>query len=210
LLALLTALLLGLGTGFVGTLPMTGPTAALVLQRLLQKHAGSAFLCALGGATADGLYALAVGLPLPFLLSRFETIVPISRAAGAIVAIGLGLLLLLRPRTFETHDPPQDTKSFLSGLALTGLNPTLLATWLVSETTLLSHGLLPLRPIGIFGFAVGVFAGNLAAAGLLIVFFPLIGPRLGPHGSVRLMRVMGAVLVVAGSYLGYLALTFGD
>src|SRR5687768_2051621 len=125
----LGALALGIVVSFIGCLPMAGPNAALIIQRLLDRQRTSAFLIAVGAAVGECFYAAAVAVPLPYALAKYQALVPISRIAGA-VAVGIvGVFLICRPTSFKSGDKPTSQASFATGVAIAVFNPTLFATW---------------------------------------------------------------------------------
>lgn len=197
----LVALILGVAISLVGSIPMTGPNAALVVQRLLDQQRTSAFLVALGAAVGEVFYAAVVALPLPYALARYQSLVPWSRLAGA-VAVGLvGLLLLLRPKLFKSEDKPQPQASFAAGFAVAAFNPTLFATWTAVCATLYANGWLAPRVVPGLAFAVGAGVGVIVWFYLIALFLPRWAPHLGGQRQAWIMRGLGGLMIIAAIWL---------
>jgi threonine/homoserine/homoserine lactone efflux protein len=200
-----TALVLGLVCGFVGSIPIAGPTAVLVLERALQGHPVQAFEIAVGAAFAEAVYAAFAFLGMTAALSRFPWLTPASRIAGGVILVGLGLYLALSRRDpLPPHKPElgEAPRRFggkiLVGLLATGVNPTLLATWSAVVTALHATALLAIEPLDAAPFAVGVAAGIVAWFGALILLVQKFRNRVGETALRRLVRWMGWLLVAAG------------
>lgn len=198
---LVVAVGLGLVISFIGSIPIAGPLAVLILERAVSGRRVEGLFIALGGALAEAVYAFGVALLFPLLLGLSDTIVFVSRIAGAALVAGAGVLLCIRPDFIRRTGNTRRRGSFLTGLALSGLNPTLIATWTVVVATLHSHGLLG-RSAGVAAaFGLGVGAGVTGWFALLVSlshaakdFFD--GPR-----RTQTVRVLGVLLVCAGGYL---------
>lgn len=198
---MLLALLLGAGLAFVGTAPMTGPLALLVLDRIIAGQRAAAFWIGLAGALVEGLFAGVIGTFLPLVLRHSSTIVRVARLSGAIVIFGVGLALALRPGLLTRVPTEHKSQSFAAGFLATALNPTLLATWTVAVTALYESGWLE------GGYAVGASFGAGVAAGALGWFALLlvVAKRLRPKGASQhrghVARGLGIFLLVLGAAL---------
>ena len=198
---LVVALTLGLVISFIGSIPIAGPLAVLIVDRAVSGRRVEGLFIALGGALAEALYAFGVALLFPMLLGLSDTIVFVSRIAGATLVTCAGILLCIRPDFVRRTGGTRRRGSFVTGLALSGLNPTLIATWTVVVATLNSHGLLGRSAGAAVAFGLGVGAGVTGWFALLVSlshaakdFFD--GPR-----RKQTIRVLGLVLVCAGGYL---------
>lgn len=195
---LLLALLLGFVLSFLGSLPMTGPLALLVLDRTVIGERRSAFWIALSGALVEGVVAGAIAAFLPLVLRYSTSIVRIARVSGAIVIFVVGLSLVLRPQTVTQLQTTHKRQSLLAGFLATALNPTLLATWTIAVTALHANGLLDggLRVGPLFG--VGVVAGVIAWFVVLALLASVGSPaRMGSYRAALGRSVGGILLVVS-------------
>jgi threonine/homoserine/homoserine lactone efflux protein len=208
----LAGLLLALGLGgalaFIGSVPMTGPLALLVLDRIIARERSAALWIGLAGALVEGVIAAAVATLLPLVLRHSERIVTGARLSGSLVIFAIGVLLLMRPDLLASIKTDRKRQSFLAGFLTTALNPTLLATWTVTVTALHSNGLLAsVRGTGLM-FGLGVALGAFGWFVLLLV----VMRRTRFEGLTRhrasLGRFIGVVLTVVGAALFVKAIWF--
>jgi threonine/homoserine/homoserine lactone efflux protein len=200
-LDIVIASVLGLVISFIGSIPIAGPLAVLIVDRAVSGRRVEGLFIAFGGALAEALYAFGVALLFPLLLGLSDTIVFVSRIAGASLVGCAGILLFIRPDFVRRTGNSRRRGSFLAGLALSGLNPTLVATWTVVVATLNSHGLLGRSAGAAAAFGLGVGAGVTGWFALLVSlshaakdFFD--GPR-----RTQTVRALGLLLACAGGYL---------
>ncbi len=199
---LLTAVALGGITAFIGSMPVAGPLAVVVVERALSGHRMSATMVALGGGIVEGAYALCIALTLPLLIEGTGMFIPLSRGVGAVVIAGIGIALLTRPDLFESRGRQGKRRSLLSGIAVTAINPTLLASWTIVVSSLYLQGWLSPEPFSAGCFALGVTAGTTAWFSLVALLGKRLERRMNEHTRRSVMRVMGAGLVGVGIYLG--------
>lgn len=207
--SLLVAFGLGGGLAFAGSVPMTGPLALLVLDRIIAMQRRAAFWIALAGALVEGTIAAGVALLLPLILQHSEAIVLRARLSGAFVIFAVGITLTLRPELLRSIKTDRKRQSFAVGFLTTALNPTLLATWTVAVTTLHTNGLLA-GGSGtwlVFGIGVGVGALGWFVLLLLLARRAQKGPQTsGAMARLRLHRGaiergIGVVLALLGAAL---------
>jgi threonine/homoserine/homoserine lactone efflux protein len=200
---MLEALIMGFGLSFVGSIPMTGPLALLVVDRIISTQRAAAFWIAVAGALVEAVVAAAVATFLPLLLPRSESLIWIARSSGALVIFSVGVVLMVRPQLLSAIKTERKEHSLLAGFLTTALNPTLLATWTVIVTSLHSSGMLSAGYVSGLAFGLGVGAGALGWFIAVIVlssrfrFQRLIEHRLelGRIVGVLLMLVGGAILI---------------
>jgi threonine/homoserine/homoserine lactone efflux protein len=199
--SLLLAVGLGSGLAFVGSIPMTGPLALLVLDRIIAAQRRAALWIALAGALVEGVIAAVVATLLPLVLRHSEAIILRARLSGALVIFAVGMTLALRPDLMTNIKTDRKRQSFLAGFLTTALNPTLLATWTVTVTALHANGLLKgdgaLGPV--FGLGVAMGALGWFALVLLLARKSRIA-RLEKHRAT-FGRSIGIVLAVLGAVL---------
>jgi threonine/homoserine/homoserine lactone efflux protein len=200
--SMLIAAALGFGAAFLGSIPIAGPLALVVVGRFLDRQYRNGLFVAFGGAVAEAAYALVIGLAFPLLHRWDATVLPIARGAGAAILVIIGAVMVMRPEALGGREGTSQRGSFFTGLAVAGLNPTMLATWSVVVGALYAEGLLEVRLLSALPFAFGVLVGVLGWFAVLA----LVGARFGRHvtGAHRsaLLRGFGVVLVAAGCYLG--------
>lgn len=202
---MLLALLVGLACGFVGSIPIAGPAAVLIVERGLGGFKRSAMAMALGTAVAEGGYALLAFLGMTAALTRFPLLLPVSRIVGAVILLGVGLFFALRP---ERPAKPAEGGPVVAGrrardglwvgFVVTAVNPTLLASWTAVVTVLHSYGLLPIRPLDAFPFGGGVATGATAWFWSLLIIIHKLHKNIAPRTMDRVVRVIGWIIFAAG------------
>lgn len=207
---MLAALLVGLILGFAGSMPIAGPTAALVVSLGLEGRLRAAFSVAVGAAVAESAYAAAAFWGLTTVLHRFPIVLSVSRIAAGIMLASLGLYLAVRRprrrrRRIEAH-PNDGLGGAIVGLTIGGLNPTLLVTWAVAVGIAHSTGLLRVDAKDALPFAAAAGIGMVGWAGVLISLLGRFRDRVKLATIGRIIRVMGAALVVGGIALGVSAI----
>jgi threonine/homoserine/homoserine lactone efflux protein len=184
-------------------MPIAGSTAVLIVERALNHQTRAAFEIAVGASVAELGYALLAYLGMTAFLSRFPRLVVASRVLGAIILLGLGLYLALARRK-----PPRDPAvpvakntpgaMLLLGLAVTGLNPTLLASWSAVVTVLHSTGTLRIVPLDAFPFALGVGVGSTAWFAVLLALLRRFRRRVREETLGRIVKGIGWALFAGG------------
>ncbi|HEX4339208.1 MAG TPA: LysE family transporter [Polyangiaceae bacterium] len=198
---LLIAAVLGIVLAFFGSVPVAGPLAVLVLERALSGRRGEGLFIAMGGALAEAIVAFGVALLFPLLFALSHTVVMVSRIAGAALVGVVGLVLLVYPDVVKHPPTARRSGSFLTGLVLSGVNPTLLATWTVVVATLNSHGLLGRSVAAAAFFGLGVGAGVTGWFALLVLLSGKARDFMQGKRRTQTIRVLGLLLVCAASYL---------
>jgi threonine/homoserine/homoserine lactone efflux protein len=199
------ALLVGFLFGFLGSIPVAGPLAAIVLARAMAGRDRSALFIALGGGLAEGLYAWLACFGFTALLARYSWLAPASELVATLILTGLGLLFLLKPPEprNEADATGQEGSDLLLGFTLVALNPTLIATWTAATTVLLSTGLVSLDGSTAAWFAGGAWVGIVAWFVALIVLVRRYRERFNPQQLKRFLRAMGVFLLGVAAWFLY-------
>ena len=198
---MLEALVLGFGLSFVGSIPMTGPLALLVLDRIIAVQRAAAFWIAVAGALVEAVVAGAVATFLPLLLPRSELVVRFARSSGALVIFAVGVLLMIKPELLSSIKTERKQHSMLAGFLATALNPTLLATWTVMVTSLHSSGVLAAGYLSGVSFGLGVGAGALAWFFVVILLSNRFRLQQLTNHRLELGRAVGVLLMLVGGAL---------
>ncbi len=200
------ALLVGFAFGYLGSMPVAGPISVLVLHLGLAREGRRAFHLALGGALAEGIYALLAFWGLSAILAGHPLLLPVSRVLGAGILLGLGGAMLARrirgatPAT-QPGPPAGRKRSFALGFLVTALNPTLIATWTAAVAALNATGLLAMDRTQALPFAAAACAGIVAWFATLLWLVRRFRHRLGAAALARLGRALGAGLVLLGGWI---------
>ena len=212
---MLLPLLIGFAFGYIGSIPVAGPISVLVLNLGLAHDPRHALYLAVGGALAEGLYALLAFWGLSAMLARYPMVLPGSRAAGAAILLALGLVMLLRkvrgsaPAGSATSTPRTangNKRSFALGFLITAINPTLLVTWTAAVTGLNATGLLAMDRSEALPFAAAACIGIVAWFLTLLWLVAKWRSRLSLESMGRFIKGMGAALVGLGAWMAVRAL----
>ncbi|HWP06146.1 MAG TPA: LysE family transporter [Polyangiaceae bacterium] len=196
------AFMLGFGIAFIGSMPMSGPVAVLIMTRALRRERTPALLVALGASLVEATYAGGIAFFLPLLLGKTRAVVLASLGLGCLVVTALGLLLLLRPAAVSKVADTSPRRGFLRGALSALLNPTLIATWTVAVSALSANGWLSPSLRSALTFALGVSLGSLAWFTLAVTAIGVWHRRITPALRAKVMSAMGAILVLSGVFLG--------
>jgi threonine/homoserine/homoserine lactone efflux protein len=203
----LAAFLIALVLSFVGSMPIAGPIAVVVLSKGLDNRPRSGLFVAIGAALAESVYAGLAFLGLTAALERYPLLIPISRITGCAILIGLGVYFIVRkPKKQEEkkEEKKEDAaattafRSFFLGLSVTALNPTLIVTWTAAVSAAQSTGLLRVSEIDALPFGLGVLSGIISWFATLLWLLTRFRKKLRPESMDRMIRGMGIVLVLAG------------
>jgi threonine/homoserine/homoserine lactone efflux protein len=197
--------LLGFVLGFIGSVPLAGPIAFMVLRKgmLGQFRAGRAV--ALGGTLAEGIYCLLAVLGMERLLLAYPVLDVFTRWVGALVLMGLGLVFIITRKeiehdTVKVHDDSAFGGPFLAGFAVSALNPTLLLTW--SGAVAAVHAVAgTMAGWHRWLFPVAVSAGVYLWFVLMLAAMRHWHGRFGARTMHQFMRLCGWLLLAAGAVL---------
>lgn len=199
--ALITSLV-AFAFGFVGSMPLTGPVAVIVVSRSVQKHFGLAVRISLGAALAESLYAGIAFWGFATFLARHPLILPITHGVSAVVlgAIGIYFARWRVPEQGEQAEKPHHFKGFLLGFTVSALNPTLLATWSAAVAVLYSRQLITFSGLLAIPFGLAAGAGVAGWELLLIELVRRYNARFPRRALTWVVRGMGIMLIAVAVY----------
>jgi threonine/homoserine/homoserine lactone efflux protein len=200
----LGALIIGLILGFLGSMPIAGPTAAIVASRGLENRASSGLAISIGSAVGEAIYAFAAFWGITALMGRFPFILPASRLFGCVIIVGLGIYFVARRASPppDNHDEAKGLRNVLLGFTIAIVNPTLIVTWTAAVGIGHATGLLRASANDAFPFALGAGAGIVGWFATLLWALGHFRARLQATTLDRVIRGMGVVLIVTGLGLG--------
>src|SRR5271163_2627129 len=102
--------LVALVFAFVGSLPLAGPIALLVVSNGASGRDKEALRIALGAAVAEGIYAFLAFWGFATFLARYALVLPISHGVAAVILCGLGARFLFFKLKEETVKPGEEPK----------------------------------------------------------------------------------------------------
>jgi threonine/homoserine/homoserine lactone efflux protein len=202
------ALLIGFAAGFIGSMPVAGPVSILLFSRGLQDRARSGAYLAVGAAIAESVYAYLAFWGFSELLTVYWWIEPISRGAAAVLLTALGLRFMLKGESAEQPEAKPaagvgNKRSFLLGLTITALNPTLIASWSAAVTILHSADLIDFGAGRALPFSIGVCLGISGWFIVLLWVLRRYRERFSRRTMARLLKGMGVALTLLGLWFAW-------
>ena len=204
---MLIAAAVGFAFGFVGSMPIAGPIAALVFSRAVDDRIRSGLGIAVGAAFGEAIYAFLAFFGFSTLLTKDKVIASVSQAAAAVILLLLGVFFLLKKEAGEkeTRDGAGSIgRDLLLGFTISALNPTFIATYTFATATLFSSGLVEFKPWLAVPFTLGTIVGIVAWFALLIFLLHYFKGRFTQRTLTRIVRGMGVILIGGGLYFGFL------
>lgn len=199
------ATLIGFAFGFIGSMPIAGPIAAIVFVRAMDGRASSALAVGAGSVFAETAWAFLAFWGFATLLSDNPWIAPAAHAVAAAILVVLGVMFLRRKGS-ATAAPPdrgQGARGALLGLTISGLNPTLLATWTGASTTLYATGLVDVDPALAVPFALGAGAGIFSWYFVLVRLVTRYRERFNPGTLNKIIRGFGGFVLCVAVWFVY-------
>lgn len=193
---MILAALLGAVFGFISAVPVAGPISAIVFSQGMQGRFSQARWIALGAALVESGYAFLAFWGFNRFLSKYSILLVISKIVAAVVLLGLGIYFIRSkkmraPLSFSETNGARAPKAFFLGAGISAANPTLIATWAASITTLYSMSLFSFSNANSALFSLGVCAGIF---GWFSLFIHLIAKHRNRFDS----RILGRVLTGIG------------
>src|SRR5271170_2684173 len=110
-MSLLVVSLVAFVFAFVGSLPLAGPIALLVVSNGASGRHKEALRIALGAAVAEGIYAFLAFWGFATFLARHALVLPISHGVTAVILCGLGARFLFFKLKDQETKPGEETKA---------------------------------------------------------------------------------------------------
>ncbi len=195
----MAAIIVGFIFGFAGSMPVAGPIAVLVFSRAVALRYATGLRIAIGAAVSEGIYAGLAYWGVSELFERHPYIIPASRLVAAAIMMLLGAKLFLRPpRPSATEELRGRKRALLLGFTISAVNPTLIATYTVVVAMLLGTGLIEIEAWHSLLFGGAAALGTIAWFASLLIMVRRYRSQLSPETLPRLVKIMGAALVVTG------------
>jgi threonine/homoserine/homoserine lactone efflux protein len=206
---MLAAAIVGVVIGYLGSMPVAGPIALLVLGRGLENRSRNGLALAFGAAIAESVYAYLAFWGFGAVLARYAWIEKASRFGAAIALIALGVhFYRRRHKAAEPTAQPTNSgnkRNFMLGFAITVLNPTLIATWTFTVTTVYSLGLLSFEAHKALPFSLGAFSGIVGWFATLLYLLKRFRTSVTGASLQHALNLLGILLIVVGLCIGVAA-----
>ncbi|HEY9817617.1 MAG TPA: LysE family transporter [Candidatus Obscuribacterales bacterium] len=196
------ASLAGFLMGFIGSMPVAGPTSLLVFHRGMLARYRDGWAIGLGGSLVEGIYCAIAVYAFNILRDHFTIVTPLIRAVSILLLLALGLYFIFashkksqRPAIAESS-ATNCGRQFWIGLSIAALNPTPIFTWSASVATVF-----PIINLTLQGHEGMVFAAS-AVIGIVAWFSILLAMlrRFSSHFPLSLLpkaiTAIGVILVV--------------
>ena len=192
--------MIGFVFGFLGSMPVAGPIAAIVFSRAVAGRVRTARAVAIGASFPEAFYAALAFWGFGELLLRNAWLQTVSNVIAALILGALGIFFLLYKHSDVQLSEAKGSarKGFALGFTIAALNPALIGAWAAAVTTLYSLELIQPEPGTTLPFSVGVFLGISAWFLLLVEWVDRFRGRFNYAVMTRVIRVLG-VLFIAGS-----------
>lgn len=182
-----TTWLNGIMLGIAVAAPL-GPVNVAVIQTGLRAGFWPAWRIGIGAATVDAVYCTLAYLGLAPILTRLPGFRPVLWLVGGVFLIYLGLDVLRTDAALEVEVPTVDDvgRPYLTGVAITLLNPMTVIAWAAIAAPFFAAGL---ERAAAIGFIAGISTGVIIWFGGLSAL--LHGGRR--HAGPRLFRMIAVV-----------------
>lgn len=200
---MLVAIVCGFLFGFLGSMPLAGPVAVLVVSQGVRRQYRHAFRIAVGAAVAESMYALVAFIGFSAFIGRHSLFIPISRGVAAVILISLGVRFALWKDADSEPGPAREkpgASSFLLGFSITALNPTLLATWGAATAALFGSGIGAFTSWMAAPFALAAGIGIVSWFAVVLTLLRRFGEHFPQRAMTWIVRAMGVMLVCIGTW----------
>lgn len=205
-ITLIAAFLLGLFTSVIAT----GPVSFLIFRSALLGAYRKSIAMVFGASLMEMIYCSIAVFSVSLLVQQSQRVVVTSKAIGAAVSIIVGFYFLFH-RYHRLHFRDTDSLntgfhfgSFLLGFFLVLLNPSIILTWSLAITLLLSfEAIAVLTPLHALSFVLAAGIGVVSGSLLMIYYAHFYKGKATGKAIKRTIRIMGVLLLLLGLYLLY-------
>lgn len=185
-------------------MPVTGPVALVVFRSSLRGNFSTAIRIVIGAAIAEVIYCALATFGYVQIVSSYPFIAKHIRYVGAAFLFVLGIVFMFQKvHVSDAEISPVERRrvGFISGFAISILNPTLFLTWGSATSTIFSwFGAISVWDMIFFPLAAGLGIISWFAILLEILkkYRAKIGEKVGFYairGAAVLMLVSGVVLM---------------
>jgi threonine/homoserine/homoserine lactone efflux protein len=201
-MATVAACLIAVAFGYIGSMPLAGPIAVMVVSRAARALFGQALRVGLGAAIAEGIYAGLAFWGYTSLLARHPLVLPLSHGVTTVVLVVLGFRFAVWTPMQETDRREHKAGTMLLGFSVSAVNPTLLVTWGAAVAFLYSKGLSGMPAIAAVPFGACAALGVAGWAATLVALLRKYEGKLPRRVLTWTVRSLGMALVGLGGWSG--------
>lgn len=199
-------LVIGYFFGLVGSMPLTGPIAVMVLRQALLGQYRKARLIAAGAALAEGIYCALAMFGFDVLARQYPVTVDYIRTGSGVLLILLGVFFLRSSKIdlSQNSDLPQATgfkRYLMLGFSIAIMNPVLMVSWAAAIAMFYSLTGIRFSLVDSILFPVAVPFGITTWFLILMYLLKRHKEKMGARLSAVLVKGMSLVLMAAGVYI---------
>ena len=207
---MILALILGAFLGFVSAVPVAGPVSAVIFSRGVAGKYSQGRWISVGAGMIEGAYAFVAFWGFSHFLKNLSIIVWISNLVAAILLFFLGIYFYRSKKMRQPHTSPKksnEQKAVLMGAGMAVANPSLIASWTITATTIYSMKLFPYSTLNAGLFAGGVYVGIVCWFVIMMKIMETHRNNLDPRLLDRGLKGIAYLLWAISIYLSYKLLT---
>ena len=193
----------GFVSGFLGSMPVTGPIALIVFRSSMRGHFSRALRVVAGAAVAEVIYCALATFGYVQIVAAYPFLAKYIRYVGASFLVVLGIVFMFQKvHLSEESAPVSERKSagLVSGFLIAILNPTLFLTWGSASSTIFSW----FDSIGFWDmllFPIFAGLGILTWFTILLEIFKKYREQIGEKIGFYAIRGAAVVMIASGTYL---------
>ena len=194
--------LAGFLMGFIGSMPVAGPTSLLVFHRGMLARYRDGWVIGLGGGLVEGVYCAIAVHAFSILRDSFTSFAPLAKGIGFFLLLALGLYFIFaRQENAEKTGVAEPSPAnwggqFFVGVSVAALNPTLLLTWSASVAVLHSITNITLHSYNSVAFPASVVLGIVAWFSILLALLRRFRSQFPLSLHHKVIRSVGVLLVI--------------
>jgi threonine/homoserine/homoserine lactone efflux protein len=190
--------------GFIGSMPVAGPIAVMIVARAADKRYREARHLAFGASLAEAMYAFLAFFGFATFLTRYDWALPVSHGvtAGVLLVVGVHFVRWKKGKAQHEATTPARRSPFVLGLSVSVLNPTLLVTWSAVTTALYSRQLVPMTSLMAIPFGLAAGAGAATWNVVLVALLRKFANHFPERAVTWTVRAMGMLLIAVAVWSG--------
>ncbi|MBS1960435.1 MAG: LysE family transporter [Bdellovibrionales bacterium] len=203
---MLFAGILGAVFGFISAVPVAGPISALIFSYGMRGKYSKGRWIAVGAGFAEACYTGLAFWGFTHFLHDLTVVFAAAKFIAGVLLIILGVYFFrskkmraLQVRSSKSNSDRRN--SVLVGAGMSFVNPTLIATWTATITTM--YGLQPFKftTVNNTFFSLGVWAGIVAWFTLMLKWMEKHRNAIEPKVLDRALKVIGVFLILLAIWL---------